>query len=273
MYDHPFVAENIEKLNKAGVHFVMPDVEEGKAKLPEVEKIVWSAISLLASEGPLAGKSFIVTAGRTVEYIDPIRLISNNSSGKMGVEICKALLLAGAEVELVYGKGTERPPSVLPVHYVETAEEMNERVQGALARKSFDGCIASAAVGDWRVEEVSEEKISTHSRERLSLDMVPTVKIIDLIKENYPDIYLVAFRALYKKSFDELSEDAAERMKKARADLIAVNDVSDEHVGFESESNEMRIFSKSGREFHIPFSQKFKVAERIVEIIAQLMNE
>jgi phosphopantothenoylcysteine decarboxylase/phosphopantothenate--cysteine ligase len=273
MYDHPFVAENIEKLRANGIRFILPEVAEGKAKMPDVETIVWTSISLIASDGPLSGKKVVVSAGRTVEYLDPIRVITNNSSGKMGVALIKALLLAGAEVSLVYGKGTEPPLKTVPTIHVDTAEQMMNAVEKLIERENADCFIAAAAVGDWKAKELSEEKISTHSTASVTFEMEPTVKIIDGIKERYPGTYLVAFRALHRKSLEDLEDDAVARMEKARADLIAVNDVSGEEVGFESESNEMRVFSKSGRQYHIPFSRKFKVAERLVEIVAQLINE
>lgn len=273
MYDHPIVSSNIEKLKELGIRFLLPEVEEGKAKIPDVETIAWTAIGVLSSNGPLAGKKVLVSAGRTVEYLDPIRVITNNSSGKMGVEITKALILSGAEVSLVYGKGTARPLKSIPTVRVDTAEHMAEEIESLLTSEKYNCFIAAAAVGDWKASHSEAEKISTHSKDSITVEMVPTVKIIDRIKERFPETYLVAFRALYKKELEELSADAQARMEKAHADLIAVNDVSGEEVGFESEHNEMRVFSKSGREYHIPFSKKFKVAERLVEIIAQLISE
>ncbi len=273
MYDHPFVTENIEKLKKSGVRFILPEVSEGKAKMPDVETIVWTSVSLLASDGPLSGKKVVVSAGRTVEYLDPVRVITNNSSGKMGVELTKALLLSGAEVSLVYGKGTEPPLRTVPTVRVDTAEQMTKAVEELIEKESADCFIAAAAVGDWKAKELATEKISTHSVASVTFEMEPTVKIIDRIKDRFPDTYLVAFRALYRKSLEELADDAVARMEKAKADLIAVNDVSGDQVGFEADSNEMRVFSNSGRQYHIPFSKKFKVAERLVEIVAQLINE
>jgi phosphopantothenoylcysteine decarboxylase/phosphopantothenate--cysteine ligase len=273
MYEHPVVVSNIQKLTDMGFRFVEPDVSEGKAKLPSVETIVWSAVKLLASDGPLAGKTVAVSAGRTVEYIDPIRVITNNSSGKMGIELTKALLLSGADIHLIYGKGSATPVSSVPTIRVDTAEEMANEVVALLSSKRVDCFIAAAAVGDWKAAQTAKEKISTHTEDSITLELSPTVKIIDRIKERFPETFLVAFRALYRKSPDDLSKDAASRMTKAKADVIAVNDVGSDGVGFESDNNEMRVFSKNGREYHIPFSDKFRVAERLVEIIAQLLTE
>ncbi len=273
MYRHPVLLSNIEKLEGLGVHFIRPALSEGKAKIPEPEEILWNSIRILTSEGPLSGKTVLVSAGRTVEYLDPIRVISNNSSGKMGMELVKALLLSGAKVHLVYGKGSVAPVPGVPTSCVDTAEDMRLEIERILGETKIDCMIAAAAVGDWKSSSFSEEKVSTHGIEKLSIDLVPTVKIIDRIKELHPELFLVAFRALHKKNLEELTQDAARRMEKAKADMIAVNDIANGDVGFESDHNEMRVFSRDGRDFHIPFSKKSKVAERLVEIISQLLNE
>ncbi len=273
MYRHPVLVSNIKKLEDLGVRFIGPELSEGKAKLPSPETIFWKTVGILTSDGPLAGKSVLVSAGRTVEYLDPIRVISNNSSGKMGIALSKALLLSGAQVHLVYGKGSVLPIAGVPTTHVDTAEDMLQEIERIINEKKIDCMIAAAAVGDWKASATSEEKISTHGVEKMDIELVPTVKIIDRIKELHPELFLVAFRALYKKSVRELSQDAAQRMQRAKADMIAVNDIGNGDVGFESDHNEMRVFSKDGRDFHIPFSKKFKVAERLVEIISQFLNE
>jgi phosphopantothenoylcysteine decarboxylase/phosphopantothenate--cysteine ligase len=267
MYSHPGVRDNLDALAQMGIDVMMPRMEEGKAKIPETEEVVFRAVRFLTAGSPLAGTRVIVTAGRTVEYIDPIRVITNNSSGRMGVELARALLLAGARVELVYGRGTAAPVPGARLHRVDTAEDMLQTVQRLLKAEHIDAVIAAAAVGDWRPAEQAEEKISTHDREEAMLRMVPTPKIIDSVKDIAPDTLLLAFRAIRGTGPDELKENARIRMKKARADFIAANDVGRAGGGFESERNELFLLSKAGDEEFIPLTGKFQAAERIVELI------
>ncbi len=268
MYRHPAVRRNIETLQSDGIYMLMPHVSEGKAKIPETEEIVFHTIDLLRKSGPLAGTDWVVTAGRTVEYLDPIRVITNNSSGKMGIEISRALYLAGANVHVVYGKGTAVPVPNVPTYRVETAEQMLDTVRTLLEKHRIDCMVAAAAVGDWQAGEKAEDKISTHGTEKLRTELVPTPKIIDQVKEISPDTFLVAFRALFHKTVEELAADGQARMKKAKADMIAVNDIGAEGAGFETSTNELHLFDKDGKRTHIRLTTKFKAAEQLIASIA-----
>lgn len=267
MYQHPAVKRNIEILKDDGIHLLMPHIAEGKAKIPATEEIVFHTIDLLRKDGPLAGTEWIVTAGRTVEYLDPIRVVTNNSSGKMGIEISRALYLAGAEIHVVYGKGTAPPVPNVPTYRVETAGQMLAKVKSLLETHKIDCLVAAAAVGDWQAAERAEDKISTHDTEKLNIEMVPTPKIIDQVKELSPDTFLVAFRALFHKSTEELAADGQARMKKAKADMIAVNDIGAAGAGFETSTNELHVFDTRGRRTHIELTTKFEAAELLIQSI------
>jgi len=268
MYYHPAVRRNIDTLKSDGIHVLMPNVSEGKAKIPDTEEIVFQTINMLRSDGLLAGTNWVVTAGRTVEYLDPIRVLTNNSSGKMGVEIVRALYLAGADVQLVYGKGTAEPVPNVPTHYVETAAQMLDTVKILLQDQKIDCLVAAAAVGDWQSSDRAADKISTHGTDKLQIELVPTPKIIDQVKAISPHTFLVAFRALFKKTAEELAEDGLARMKKAKADMIAVNDVGAEGAGFETATNELHLFDPSGGWMHIALSTKFQAAEQLINVVA-----
>ncbi len=267
MYHHPAVHRNIEILKNDGIHILMPHISEGKAKIPETEEIVFHTIDMLRGDGPLAGTEWIVTAGRTVEYLDPIRVLTNNSSGKMGIEISRALYLAGADVHVVYGKGTAEVVPNVPTYRVETASQMLDTVRTLLEKHHIDCMVAAAAVGDWQAGETAEDKITTHGTETLKVELVPTPKIIDQVKKLSPQTFLIAFRALFHKSVEELKTDGIARMKKARADMIAVNDIGAEGAGFEGTTNELHLFDKAGGHTHIPLTTKFKAAEQLIEAI------
>jgi len=271
MYDHPAVERNIERLREMDIDVLMPNFSEGKAKLPEVEEIVFRTISHLRNSAPLSGKHCIVTAGRTVEYIDPVRVITNNSSGKMGMAIARALYLAGAEVDVLYGKGTAAPVPEVKIHDTETADLMMGKMKELLESSQIDCVVAAAAVGDWKSAVSADDKISTHGASELDLKLIPTPKIIDQVKKISPDTFLVAFRALFRKTVEELQRDGVRRMETAAADMIAVNDIGKAGAGFEVETNELHLFDKGGEHIHIPLSEKFAAAERIVDsIITQL---
>ena len=263
MYRHPFVLENIKKLQNAGITVMMPRVEEGKAKIPENEAIYQTVLSVLADKALLNGRKVLITAGRTVEYIDPVRVITNNSSGKMGFALAQAAADMGAEVTVVYGKGSVEPSGRYKVVRVDTADDMKKAVEKEL-KGGYDMMFASSAVGDWKPAQMSKEKISTRKNKKLVLELVPTVKIIDGIKKKFPKVFLVAFRALHDLPEKELLADGKNRMKIADADMIAVNDVSKPGRGFETDTNEMLAVTKDGKVTRMGLSTKYDIARKLL---------
>ena len=275
MYAHPAVVRNIQSLIDMNVDVVRPRREEDKAKLAEPEYILDMVARRLFGRTPLAGKHVVVTAGRTVEYIDPIRVLSNNSSGKMGVAMARSAFRAGADVTLIYGKGTVAPPDCARTIRVDTATQMHEAVimelDGVRTARPTDVLVAAAAVGDWQMPETSDSKISTHDREHLELTLVPTPKIIDDAKRRRPEIVLFAFRALHDLGEEELLDDARRRLTKAGADLIAVNDTSDPAVGFESDRNALTLLTRTGEKTPIPVMPKEQIAEQLIGELARFV--
>ena len=274
MYKHPFVKENINKLISCGITVMQPRVEEGKAKIPENKEIYDKALEILSFESTpheklLNGKKMIVTAGRTVEYIDPIRVITNNSSGKMGVALAEKAAEAGADVTLIAGKISVPVSKKIKVIYTDTGQEMYDAVHKEMSSNHYDICAAAAAVGDWQAEEKSTEKISTHEKDSLVLHLKPTPKIIDSIKAKYPSVYLLIFRAQHDLPEAGLLEDAKQRMEKAKADMVAVNDVSKKGAGFESDTNEMFVIANNGYTEKIAMDLKENVAKKIISILAK----
>ncbi len=184
MYDHPFVAENLAKLETAGVRVLVPRLEEGKAKAA-TEQQVFEAVRDALAPGPLAGlkgKHVVVTAGRTVEYLDPIRVLTNNSTGRMGLALAEAAQRAGARVTVVAGKLSVPVPPGIEVIHTDTAEAMFEACRAVVAGQRPDVFLAAAAVGDWTPAHPSPVKLPTAGG-RLVLELVPTPKILDRVKE------------------------------------------------------------------------------------------
>ncbi|MFP4491522.1 MAG: flavoprotein [Spirochaetaceae bacterium] len=267
---------NIEILKKRGVHFIVSEISEGPAKLPKSETVLWSTIPLLSSNGPLAGKTIVVSAGRTVEYADSLGIIAGGNAaetGWMGVELTKALLLAGAHVYLVYGEGAASPLAGVPAKYVDTAEQMSEEIEKLIAEKNADCFIAAAAVGKWKPSDNSTHSADEQNRseESFSLDLVPAARVIDRIRKKFPASYIVSFRTLPTNS-ESAERELAELEEKpvhsrdafeSKADIVALDRIE----------SGMQVFSKQGRRYHIPFSDDFRAAERLVEIISQLVDE
>jgi phosphopantothenoylcysteine decarboxylase/phosphopantothenate--cysteine ligase len=209
----------------------------------------------------------LVTAGPTVEYIDPIRVVTNRSSGKMGVAIVEEALNRGAEVTLVYGLGKVSPPLDACVISVETTEQMREAVVSELESKKYDAVIAVAAAADWAVEKPYSYKVSTHKLDSLDLKLKPTKKIIDCVKKVSPKTFLAAFRAEYKLPKKDLIESAYKRLFEANADLIVVNDLGKKGVGFGTGTNEVFIVDKKKKVVHVPLAPKREVARKILDVV------
>ena len=272
MYCHPVVTENVGKLRSLGVEFVGPRVEEGKAKIAEVKEIVEAVVRRLTVKIDLAKRKVLVTAGPTLEYIDPIRVMANKSSGKMGVAIVEEALSRGIEVTLVYGPGTAVPPVGAKIVSVETSQEMYEAVVSELKSKKYDVVIAVAAVADWAPEKKYEYKVPTSIKNELTVKMRPTPKIIDSVKKVSPDTFLVAFRAEYNLSDEELIQSAYKRLKKAKADLVAANDIGRKGAGFESDTNEVFIVDTNKKVVHVPVAAKREVAKRLFDVIVNKLK-
>ncbi|MFW6364102.1 MAG: bifunctional phosphopantothenoylcysteine decarboxylase/phosphopantothenate--cysteine ligase CoaBC [Spirochaeta sp.] len=273
MYRHPIVRRNIEQLNAIGVPVFIPPVSEGKAKIPSPETVIAMVRTLLAFGGsrPLQGKRVVVTAGRTVEYLDPVRVISNNSSGRMGAELAAAAAALGADVTLILGKASVAPPETVTVRRISTAAEMQTAVYaeledaGPTAAGPVDLLIAAAAVGDWQAAEISEEKVSTSRTAPYTVELAPTPKIIDRVKDISPSTRLIAFRAQASMTPQQLYEDAFARLQKARADMIVANDISRPGVGFEHATNAVTIVHPDGSRHELPLDDKTGIALGILQ--------
>ncbi|MBI3640118.1 MAG: bifunctional phosphopantothenoylcysteine decarboxylase/phosphopantothenate--cysteine ligase CoaBC [Thaumarchaeota archaeon] len=222
MYENPAVVKNIEFLKKK-VDFIAPSFVEGKAKAAEPDEVLDFVLKKIGSSPILRGKKVLITAGPTIEYIDPVRVITNQSSGKTGVLLASELVSAGAKVTFIYGPGTEPIPEGAKVIRVETSQEMLNAVRKELKQK-FDIVILAAAVSDYALEKPSKTKIkSDHEKIILKLKRVP--KIINQIKKIQKDVFLVGFKAETNISKEKLINVARKKLKESNADLIVANDI------------------------------------------------
>jgi phosphopantothenoylcysteine decarboxylase/phosphopantothenate--cysteine ligase len=271
MYDHPFVVENLAKLEKAGVRVLLPRLEEGKAKIATEQQVYEAVLGALTPElAALRGKHVVITAGRTVEYLDPIRVITNNSTGRMGLAVAAAAQRAGARVTVVAGKLSVPVPAGVALVRAETAGAMFDACRSLLAESKPDVFVAAAAVGDWTPAEPSAVKVPTSSG-RLVVEFVATPKILDRIKEWSPGTFVVAFRAQAGLDDGALEADARARLAKAGADLIAANDTSRPGEGFESETNALLLIDAAGAVERIALANKADVAMKLLAKIARTL--
>ncbi len=268
MYENKFIQQNIERL-KMQVTFVEPSVEEGKAKVAEPEQVAAAAIRIL-SGGPLTGKRVIVTAGSTVEHIDPIRVITNTSSGKMGIAIAQEAERMGADVTLIYGHGTQNANG--KAVRVSTSEEMYKAIVSELSSKKYDIAIMAAAVADYTPSRKSDRKIDTRSGSMLELSLVATKKIIDEVKKKSKDTFLVAFKADYRVSDSVLVEKAFKKLQESGADIVVANDLGRKGSESGSDKNQVFIVDKKKQVVHLPLESKAAIARKILEIVAQSVN-
>ncbi|MFA9425314.1 bifunctional phosphopantothenoylcysteine decarboxylase/phosphopantothenate--cysteine ligase CoaBC [Natronorubrum sp. A-ect3] len=231
MYDHPGVLEAIDTVAGWGVEFVDPRIEEGKAKIASEEAIVCD-VARAAGERSLAGKQIVITTGATSEAVDPVRVLTNRSSGKMGRAVGKACYARGADVTLVHGVVGPQPVTRDGIHpggeipyatvrSVESAAEMLEATREACA--DADTLVSAAAIGDYTVEE-SDEKI--RSGQELTLDLEPTPKLIDELRADHPKLPIVGFKAETSGDEAAMIEQARQTLSRAGLAFVVANDAS-----------------------------------------------
>lgn len=271
MYRHPIVADNVKRLQMLGVDFIGPRIEEGKAKIAATDEIVSVVISRLGAKD-MAGSRVLVTAGPTIEYIDPVRVITNKSSGKMGTAVAEEARRRGAQVTLIYGHGTTPPLSGMKTLEAETTKQMHDMVLSELKAAQYDLLIAAAAASDFAPESSYGEKIDSHSVKRINVKLKAVPKIIDEVKKVSPRTFLVAFKAEYKISNQELVERARERLRSSRADLIVANDVGRGGRGFQTDTNEVFIVGRDRKVVHVPLAPKRDVAKKLLDLINEKMH-
>lgn len=274
MYDNRLIQENIQRVKDQGVDFLQPIITEGKAKVVSPEQILKSIINKFTkfTESFFYEKNILVTAGGTIEYIDPIRVITNLSSGKMGNIIAEEAVRLGAKVTLVYGHGTYNPESSpnLNIIRVNTSREMYNIVMSELSLKRYDIAVLSAAVADFTPERKSIKKITTGTGKVL-LTLSPTRKIINRVKHISKQTFLVGFKAEYDVSDTNIIERAYRKLKECKGDLIVANDVGRKDSEIGSDNNEVFVIDKHKNILHLPTQNKFSIARNLLNVIENLI--
>jgi len=267
MLEHPATQQNLEALRKRGVRIVEPGSGylacgmTGPGRLAENEAVVAAVMEALGASQDLAGETVLITAGPTREKIDPVRYLTNRSSGRMGYALAEAALQRGARVLLVSGPTALKPPSAAEVTWVESASQMLEAVLRLLPEASI--VIKAAAVGDYTIGNRPEEKIKRTGRMTLELD--PTTDILTEIARRKTSQIVIGFAA----ETQNIIENARKKLVSKSLDAIVVNDVSREGIGFDSERNAVAILTVS-ETINVPETTKWEVAQSVLDQAVRL---
>lgn len=266
MYENRIVQDNIAKLKDHGYGFIEPSSgrlacgDTGKGKLQDTEEIVEYALAVLNEEKDLKGKNVIVTAGPTIAPIDPVRFITNRSTGKMGYEIAKEARDRGANVTLIKGPTSLKEPFGMDIINVSTNEEM----YNALLSKfdTADIIVKSAAVADYKPLEYSNKKIKKNS-DNLNIELIKDRDIIKTLGEKKTNQIIIGFAA---ESHD-LIENAQGKLNKKNLDYIVANNILSEDTGFGADNNKVTIIGKKGFQLSLEKMSKREVAKNIFDLI------
>jgi phosphopantothenoylcysteine decarboxylase / phosphopantothenate---cysteine ligase len=270
MWNHPATQANLEILRKRGVKIVDPGLGylacgmTGAGRLAENEAIVAAVIEALGASQDLAGETVLITAGPTREKIDPVRYLTNRSSGRMGYALAEAALRRGARVLLVSGPTSLQPPAAAEVTQVESTAEMRDAVLNLFSQASI--VIKAAAVSDYRAKSAAGQKIKRKGVMALELESTP-----DILKElalNKGSQIIVGFAA----ETENVLENARQKLFSKNLDAIAVNDVSREGVGFDSDRNAVTIITRD-EVVDVPETTKWEVAQRVLDQVVRLRQQ
>ncbi|MDO5148874.1 MAG: bifunctional phosphopantothenoylcysteine decarboxylase/phosphopantothenate--cysteine ligase CoaBC [Oscillospiraceae bacterium] len=266
MYENPIVQDNIRKLKEFGYHFIEPDTgilacrDTGKGKLPTEKVIVDYILREIACEKDLSGKKVLVTAGPTQESIDPVRYISNHSTGKMGFAVARQAMLRGAEVTLVKGPTDIEPPPFINVVNIVSAQDMFEAV-----RDNFENCdiiIKSAAVADYRPSSVSDQKIKKKSGD-MSISLERTQDILAYLGEHRRKGQFICG---FSMETENMLENSRAKLNKKNIDMICANNLRQAGAGFAGDTNVVTLITPDYEE-ELPLLSKDETASRILDFI------
>lgn len=272
MYDNPILKENILKLEKHGYLFM--EAEEGllacgasgKGRLPEPETIVEKIINIIGYEKDMKELKVLITAGPTREPIDPVRYITNKSSGKMGYALASAASMRGAEVLLVSGPVSLNRPRNVNVINVNTAREMFQKVMEVY--KNYDVIAMFAAVADYRSEQEAERKIKK-DKEVMNLKLVKNPDIAAELGKVKGERILVGACA----ETEDIVKNAVTKLENKNFDVIMANDITMEGAGFEVDTNIVKIINKDKNIIELPIMEKTQVAHRVLDEVVKIIKE
>jgi phosphopantothenoylcysteine decarboxylase / phosphopantothenate---cysteine ligase len=276
MWQHPSTLRNLKQLRNDGVHIFEPDAGEmacgtvGPGRLSEPDRIVVAALEILnrTQKNDLSGEKFLITVGATREEIDPVRFISNRSSGKMGFALACAAKQRGAEVTAIAGATTTEEPAGINIVRVTSAEEMAEAVARDITTSTV--FIGAAAVADYRPAQRAEQKIKkTQQSITLELERTPDI-LTNVVTSRREGTLVIGFAA----ESENLLQNARSKLETKRLDAIVANDITQSGSGFDSETNAIKILTRTnGTVIELPLMSKIDAANHILDTIVQLRSE
>ena len=270
MYENPILQDNLDKLRRFGYEIIEPASghlacgTSGAGKMPSEEVLVSHIERCISKEKDLKGKKVLVTAGPTVESIDPVRYISNHSSGRMGYAIAKAAMLRGAEVTLVSGPTSLEPPMFVNTVNIRSAADMYEAVMER--RDEQDIIIKAAAVADYTPAEVSDEKVKKKDDE-MRIPLTRTKDILKALGENRKD---GQFLCGFSMETQNMLENSRAKLKKKNIDMIVANNLKEEGAGFKTDTNVVTLITEK-EELPLPLMSKDEVADHLLDFILKQM--
>ncbi len=271
MWENPIFQQNMEYLKGMGYHFIEPESGDlacgtGKGRLPQPEFIVNQVVRLLTGKKDLEGKSILVTAGRTQEPLDPVRYISNRSSGRMGYALAEAAQKRGAKVTLITGPAALPAPPQVGFIRVETAKEMHSAIKSHFTKA--DALIMAAAVSDFVASAVPAGKIKK-KEEDILLKLKPSVDILREMGRRKGKKILVGFSL---ETEDEI-KNSKKKLAEKNLDLIVVNNPNVPGAGFEVDTNVVTLIDRSGKATRLPLLSKREVAEKVLDTVSALLKK
>ncbi|MCX5993521.1 MAG: bifunctional phosphopantothenoylcysteine decarboxylase/phosphopantothenate--cysteine ligase CoaBC [Chloroflexi bacterium] len=269
MWSNPFTRENVAKLTKRGFTFVGPargrlaSGKMGLGRLTGLDDIYGITLQALGRKGDLAGKHIVVTAGGTQEPVDPVRCLTNHSSGKMGYAVAEAARNRGAEVTLISAPTALAAPPGLKIIGVKTAEDMLKAVQEAV--KKADALVMAAAVADFRPVKASSQKIKRQDLNELTIELEKTPDILAQVKGSF-------IRVGFAAESHDVVANAKEKVKRKGLDLIVANDITEMDCGFGADTNRVTIIDSKGKVENLPLLPKGEVADKILDKLITLLR-
>ena len=276
MYLHPATQANVNTLMARGVYLIEPEEGRfasglvGKGRLPETAALIGHVRRVMGVDGPLRGQRVVITAGGTQEAIDPVRFVTNRSTGKQGYALAQAALDAGAEVTLITTASLPAPVGAMVVP-VESAAQMHQAVMTHSARA--DVLIMAAAVADFRPETVAEQKIKKQDEGAgLTLPLARTQDILLAVAEARAKTGYPRFVTGFAAESQDLLTNAAEKLARKRLDLLVANDITAADAGFGTDTNRVLILEAGGAQQALPLASKARVSESIIAHIADRLG-
>ncbi len=263
--------DNYKILENRGITFIGPAQGEqacgdnGPGRLEEPEKII-EFIEKLTNKGPLSGKIITITAGPTREQIDPVRFISNNSSGKMGYSIAEAAIKLGAQVNLISGPVALDADKSINLYKINSANEMLAQVIKCM--KNSDIFIGCAAVSDYKPSDYSNKKIKKEDHSNLDIELEKNEDILKYVSKNFSESYIVGFAA----ETSDVIENAKKKLITKNLDMIISNDISDKSIGFDVDENEVNVITQD-KTLLLKKDKKTRIAKQILKIISTYIHK